>query len=167
MGSIDSTQLSEWYDAHSAALVLYARQWVEARLAEDVVQDVFARLMGLRTSPDNPRAWLFASVRNAALSMIRSQARRRQREKQMAQDAGAWFDAGLDDLIDAKTMQEALVELPDEQREPIVLRIWAGLTVQEIAEVISQPASTVFLHYRQGLAAIRQRMVRSCRTTHP
>jgi len=62
-------------------------------------------------------------------------------------------------------MQAALEDLPDDQREPIVLRIWAGLTVQEIAEVVGQPASTVFLRYRQGLETIRQRMVQSCRTT--
>ena len=57
---IDPATLGGWFDAYGAALVLYARQWLDRGAAEDVVQDVFVRLMaqpgGQR--PAHLRAWL-------------------------------------------------------------------------------------------------------------
>lgn len=162
---MDSTRLSEWFDAHAAALALYARQWVGVRLAEDVVQDVFLRLMAQRRMPTNPKAWLFAAVRNAAISGLRSRLRRETREQRSAEGVQPWFDARTDDLMDAGTVQAALATLPREQREPIVLRLWADLTFKEISEVVAEPATTVFERYRSGLQAIRERMEQSCRNT--
>ena len=45
MPSIDPAKMGSWFDAYAGRLVLYARQWLEAQWAEDVVQDVFIRLM--------------------------------------------------------------------------------------------------------------------------
>jgi RNA polymerase sigma-70 factor (ECF subfamily) len=50
-----------------------------------------------------------------------------------------------------------LANLPDEQREVIVLRLWSGLTLAEVAELCQAPVSTVFSRYRTGLAALRRR----------
>ena len=36
MGAITAAKLAEWFDAHAAALVLYARQWLGPAPAEDV-----------------------------------------------------------------------------------------------------------------------------------
>ncbi|MBN1490246.1 MAG: RNA polymerase sigma factor [Phycisphaerae bacterium] len=167
MGSIDEARLSEWFDAHAAALVLYARQWAGGGMAEDLVQDVFVRLAAERKAPANPRAWLFAAVRNAAISALRSRKRREAREARSAGHGESWFRSAVDDLMDADAAQAALVALPREQREPVILRIWAELTFREIAEIVGEPTSTVFQQYHEGLVAIRQRMERSCKTKHP
>ncbi len=156
-------QLSEWFSAHAAALTLYARQWVEAPQAEDVVQDVFVRLITKRWTPANPKAWLFAAVRNAAISHTRSRLRRESRERRRAEGVEPWFESRPEDLMDAGTVQAALATLPREEREPIVLRLWADLTFKEIARIIGEPVTTVFERYRSGLQAIRERMKQSCR----
>ena len=57
--------------------------------------------------------------------------------------------------------QAAMTELPVQQREVIVLRIWGGMTLQEVADVVDRPVSTVFSRYRAGLAAIRKEMENS------
>lgn len=163
MGPIDASQLSRWFTAYGPALVLYARQWLDAARAEDAVQDVFVRLMSQGSSPARVKAWLFRSVRNAAISQLRSQARRRKRERRVAADRPEWFEGGGDDLIDAGAVQAALAGLPEQQREAIVLRIWAGMTLNEIADVVGQPISTMFSRYRAGLAGIRRRMEMSCK----
>ena len=74
---IDPAKLALWFEAHAAVLVLYARQWLDRGRAEDVVQEAFVRLMAQRTDPNNVRAWLHATVRNAAIDEARAVSRRR------------------------------------------------------------------------------------------
>ena len=67
MPPISPATLGRMYDAYGAALVLYARQWLDDRsAAEDVVQEAFVRLVAQPALPRNARAWLYAVVRNGA-----------------------------------------------------------------------------------------------------
>jgi RNA polymerase sigma factor (sigma-70 family) len=158
----DPAQLAQGFDAHAPSLVLFARQWLNRAAAEDVVQDAFVSLMGQPKPPDNLKAWLFTAVRNAAISYARSQNRRVNREAQQAQRSTDYFESRPEDLIDAFTAQAALDALPPEQREVIVLRIWAQMTLAEITQVTGQPTSTLFSRYRAGLSEIKRIMESSC-----
>ncbi len=162
MSAMDPATLAGWFNAHAAAAVLYARQWLDPGEAEEVVQDAFVHLMSLRTGPASAKAWLFAVVRNAAIDRLRSRHRHQQHAERIAAQRGEWFSARPDDLLDAVTAQEALMALPCEQREVIVLRIWAGLTLQEISGITRQPVSTLFSRYQAGLAELRKRMGSPC-----
>jgi RNA polymerase sigma-70 factor (ECF subfamily) len=159
---IDPAQLARGFDAHAPSLVLFARQWLSRAAAEDVVQDAFVSLMAQRHPPDNLKAWLFTAVRNAAISCARSQSRRLTRETQEALRRGNWFESRPEDLIDASAAQVALDALPPEQREVIVMRIWAQMTLAEITQVTGQPTSTLFSRYRAGLSEIKRIMESSC-----
>jgi RNA polymerase sigma factor (sigma-70 family) len=173
---IDSAKFSAWFAAHAAAMTLYARQWVrDASAAEDVVHDAFVAVFAQAShqswrEPQSVRAWLFAVVRNRAVSEARTASRRRKRESSVsgvARDAISPFDSRLDDLIDARAAQAALDELPLEQRELIVLRIWGGLGFAEIAELTGLRPSTAFDRYRQALAVLRARLERTrCDTSN-
>jgi RNA polymerase sigma factor (sigma-70 family) len=158
----DPCHLSRWFSAYTPALVLYARQWLEAARAEEIVQDAFLRIMSQRHVPENVKAWLFTAVRNAAISEIRSQRRRHKQTQRAMAETPTWFCCRPDESIDAATAQEALTALPAEQREVIVLRIWAGMTLQEISQVTRQPVSTLFSRYKAGLAELRKRMESPC-----
>jgi RNA polymerase sigma factor (sigma-70 family) len=165
----DPSKLAKWFEAYAAALVLYARQWVGDRArAEDVVQEVFVRLMAQPAEPPNVKAWLHASVRHAAIDEARSSDRRRRREETAAaiRPSSGWFDARPDDLIDAQAAEQALQDLPPRQREVVVLRLWSGMTLQEISQVTGLPISTAHDEYRRGLEAIRRAMeTRRCTPT--
>src|SRR5438477_7512432 len=124
MPSIDPAKMGSWFDAYGGRLALYARQWLARGAAEDVVQDVFIRLIGKMREPATVKAWLFGAVRNAAISQWRSESRRKMHEQKVAGFGQEWFEAKPDDLLDAAAAQEALAKLPDQQREVIVLRIW-------------------------------------------
>lgn len=158
-------ELGRCFDAHAAALALYARQLLDPALAEDVVQDVFLRLMEQAHPPQNVKAWLFRSVRNAAISHVRSQRRRRQREQEIAAGHREWFESNAEALIDAEAAQQALAKLPVEQREIIVLRIWAGMTLAEAGQTMGMPVSSVHELYRAALAALRCQLESPCRKT--
>ena len=156
-------ELGRCFDAHAATLTLYARQFLDAAAAEDVVQDVFLRLMAQSPKPENAKAWLFRSVRNAAISATRSQRRRREREQETAAGRREWFESGAEMLIDAGIAQEALAKLPVEQREVVVLRIWAGMTLAEAGQTIGMPVSSVHELYRDALGALREQLESPCR----
>jgi RNA polymerase sigma-70 factor (ECF subfamily) len=156
---IDSKQLSALFDAHAAALVLYARQFVaDAAAAEDVVHDVFVRLIALRATPDDPKAWLFRAVRNAAISQTRSVSRRRNRESDVSGARREWFEHRVDDLIDASAAQRALESLPAHLREVVVLRLWAQLGFQQIADLIGLSVSSAFERYQTALSMMRRKL---------
>lgn len=161
MRGIDPEELGRWFDAYAPQLVLYARQWLAAG-AEDVVQEVFVHLALERREPRDVKAYLFRAVRNAAISALRSERRRESRQQRAMEARPAWFEPKGDDLVDAAAAQEALGELPAAQREIIVLRIWAGMTLADVAQISGLPLSTVHDHYRKALEAIRRRMESRC-----
>lgn len=68
MESIGPEFLGRLFDAHAAALVLYARQWCAGAEAEDVVQEAFLSLSQQPALPEHVAAWLHRVVRNAAIS---------------------------------------------------------------------------------------------------
>jgi RNA polymerase sigma-70 factor (ECF subfamily) len=156
--------LGKLVDDHAAALVLYARQWCAT--PEDVVQEAFVKL-SLSTPPDNPPAWLYRVVRNAAISAARAERRRRRHETQAARRADSWFDFSPGAALDGHTASVALQGLPLEQREAIVAHLWGGLTFHEIAELAGCSSSTAHRWYVAGLTALRERLGVSCPTTTP
>jgi RNA polymerase sigma-70 factor (ECF subfamily) len=185
MARLDRAKLSAWFAAHGPALVLYARQVLPSDdqwAAEDVVQEVFTHLLaraggsdvsGVPDAPDtpgglaeppNPAAWLHRCVHYACLDTRRAGTRRRHRERAAATSRPAWFDPSPGDLVDAQAAQAALAALPELSRQVVVLRVWSGLTLGEVAEVTGQPVSTVHDQYRRALAALRQRIEAGSRT---
>jgi len=52
----------------------------------------------------------------------------------------------------------ALGELPAEQRSVVHLKLWEGLTFEQIAEVLDVPPNTAASRYRYGLDKLRGRL---------
>src|SRR5216684_3216360 len=98
--------LGKLVDDHAAALVLYARQWCAA--PEDVVQEAFVKLSLQRLPPDNPLAWLYRVVRNAAVSAARAEQRRRRHEARAAARVATWFEASPGAALDGRAASAAL-----------------------------------------------------------
>lgn len=147
--------LAALIDAHGPALVLFARQWCAA--PEDAVQDAVCKLAGCRTWPDDPAAWLFRAVRNAAIDRGRADARRRRREQAAAKPVG-WFREAEVDGLDARAAVAALDALPADQREVIVARLWVGMTLEQVAAVAGCSISSAHRRYEAGIAALRERL---------
>ena len=55
-------------------------------------------------------------------------------------------------------MNAALGELPSEQRAVVHLKLWEGLTFEQIAESLGIPMNTAASRYRYGLDKLRQRL---------
>jgi len=152
--------LAKWFEANSRPLALYARQWLDDHSAADVVQDAFLKLMCQKRRPDDARAWLFRTVRNAALNELRRRKTQARHAEAVAAGRSEWFQQQQDDDLDAKAVQEALAELPREQSELIVMRIWGRMTYEQMAEVVCEPMSTVRGRYVAAIESLRRKMVK-------
>ena len=159
MVDMTARQLADLIDAHAAALVLFARQWCTA--PEDVVQTSFCKLAAQSTAPDDPVAWLYRVVRNAALDAGKAERRRQRREAAAARPV-RWFDNQVVDGLDAASAVAALESLPTEQREVIVGRLWGGLTLKEVAAVVGCSVSSAHRRFEAGIAALRERLGVPC-----
>ena len=165
MTATAAEQLGQWYDRHSPAVLLYARSWVGDDAAADVLHDAFLKLAEQRRPPENVRAWLLTTTRNACITRLRKRKRHRRHHEAIGQLQAEWFEPRSDDLIDGRTARNALAVLDDDLREVILLRIWGQLTLQEIAAVTGTSASTVWQRYQRGIEQMRKRLVTPCKST--
>jgi RNA polymerase sigma factor (sigma-70 family) len=154
MPKIAPQELGRLYREHAAALRLYVRQWPGGD--EDLVQDAFIRLAQQSPAPEQVVPWLYRVVRNGALAAGRGAARRRRRQERASAEE-AWF-GNTDDPIDGREATRLLAELPLEQREAVVARIWGGLTFDEVAQLAGCSLPTAHRRFQAGLAALRERI---------
>ena len=152
-----------WLNRHGPALVLFARQWAPAQSdAEDIVQDAFIRFWRARGSTNPETAYLFACVRTSALDWLRSRTRRARREKDAAGlkplFAEPVFERFPEDEEWRAAVERKLSELPSEQREVLVLKLWGSLTFREIGQALNIPQDTAASRYRYALDFLRRNL---------
>ncbi len=155
--------LARLVDRYAPALLLYARQW--CAVPEDVVQEAFVKLAGLRSPPENLAGWLYRVVRNGALSAARAEWRRRRHESAAAAGRATWFVPSPDAALDGQAVAAALERLPIEERETVIAHLWGGLTFEQIGELTGISSSTAHRRYLAALTALRERLHLPCPKT--
>jgi len=127
-------------------------------LAEDAVHEAFCRGFRLARTPQNIKAYMFRSVRNAAIDQLRP----RRRMSSLPEDY--IFDSSPDPVEIAEQNQfrrqvaKAMLKLSQDERETIVEHLYGDLTFQEIADIRERPLSTITSWYRRGLTKLKQYM---------
>jgi len=118
--------------------------------ADDILSETLAKLPGIGWRlrwVRNPKAYLFAIVRNAARS------RTRRARSEATEDSGR--EPTSPDGSGAALIRAAVLDLPEEQREVVVLHIWGGLTFEEIGRTMGVPTNTAASRYRYALLKLR------------
>jgi len=145
---------SEWYDQHASRFFLFARQISRNRQdAEDVLQDALVRSMesAFPGRPDLP--FVYRKIRHTAADFYRKQDRRTRREQEFAADQDLWFQNPEPDHQDC---QKLISQLPSEQKEVVVLKIWGELSFREIGDALEISPATAASRYRIALEKLRQ-----------
>lgn len=140
------------YEQHGRVMLAYAIGLVRDRaVAEDLVHQVFLRLLrGGIDITDSPLAYLCRAVRNAALN----HQRQRHREIDLAA-VEHWLESPPGQEEVGRSLERAVAELPPEQRDVVVLRIWGDMTFDEIATVLEMSPNTAASRYRYGLLKLK------------
>jgi len=130
-----TNQCQRLYDAKAAQMILYGRALgLSHAEAEDVLQETFLAVMRLESVPVLFDHYCMRVFRNRALNYHRGLFRRLAREL----ESRHWFEpAGADAREETAVRQ--LAELPAEQREVIVLKIWQEITFEEIGALVASP----------------------------
>ena len=144
------------YRKHGPALLLFALAIMgERSRAQDAVHHVFLKLLergDLRRAGDK-KAYLFRCVRNAVLNERKCQ------DRQRPLDDEAWFSPPDQDYAGEQNLRRALLALPDDQRQVVVLHVWGELTFSQIGGLLDVSSNTAASRYRYALTKLRDSML--------
>lgn len=154
----DAEGLGELFDRHAGRMKSLALRIVRnPEDAEDVVQEVFVQAWRQAERFDARRgnvvAWLSIMTRSRALDRWRRLATRRETAVTEAYPLEAPPSAG--DAPTSWAARTALLDLPEDQRGPLELAYWEGLSQSEIAERLGVPLGTIKTRMRLGLKRLR------------
>lgn len=163
-------EFSRAFDEHHRSVFATALRVVgDHALAGDVTQDVFLRLWRRPGAFDPERAdlgtYLRLIARSRAIDLIResqSRARTADRFKVVVAEEAPRTDDRPELVVerddDRAVVRAALGELPESQREALVLAYWGGLTAEEVAARVDIPLGTAKSRIRLGLSKLRAEM---------
>jgi RNA polymerase sigma-70 factor, ECF subfamily len=153
-------ELRELYRRYSGQLFGFACNALGDReLAEEVVQDVFARAWRHADDYDRRRAsvrtWLYTIARNRVVDARRRAAVRPEVAGAAEPESPAELDRTLEQAVLRWQVAAALARLSPEHREVIRLAHYGGLTLREIAERQGIPLGTVKSRTSYALRSLR------------
>lgn len=143
--------------------------------AQEVLQEAFVQVWNRAGSYDPNRgselAWLISITRSRGIDRLRSRRVRAEREHQAAMEISKGSEnvdtpGAYDEVVSAErrvALREALIELPEGQREALELAYFHGLSQTEIASRLSEPLGTVKTRMQLGMKKLRERLRQSYR----
>ncbi|MFG1755422.1 RNA polymerase sigma factor [Streptosporangium sandarakinum] len=150
----DSRRFTGMYDECRQRVWAYVVSRAGRQVADEVVSETFAiAWRRLEDVPEPALPWLLGVARNVLRDTVRAEARR----EAFGAELRAWIAATGDGVRRADVADEvterlgvlaALAELPEDDREILVLVAWQGLSPRDAARVIgcSQATFRVRLH---------------------
>lgn len=149
--------LSELFERHHRTLYRYCwRMTGQTQYSEDLVQEVFLRVLRHRHTfgkGNSFSAWMFAIARNAHLDAWRK--RRRERPIEPALALAADNGVSPERRQDQARLHQAMLELPEDRREVLIMSRFLGMTHGEIAEVLGCDEVTSRTRLHRALSELR------------
>ena len=157
--TMDDAELEKTYDAHAAGLFRYLISFTKCEAdARDLLQDLFIKLArGEKGQAVTETARLYRIAHNLAVDWLRRRAARGEAHERLSQesDSNPQCSGNPDAGVLAYSFARAVESLPDEQRAVVELKLFDGLTFEEIAEVQGVPLNTAASRWRYGIERLR------------
>jgi RNA polymerase sigma-70 factor (ECF subfamily) len=156
----DLAKLGILFDRHHLAVFDFLARMTGSRaIAEDLVQDVFERILKYRATwrGDAPfSAWLFRIARNARADYYRRRLLTSAYTEAMdGEDPAPGPAAQLEDASEAARLQRALLMLREDKRELIVLARYREMKYEVIAELLGVDVATIKVRVHRALKELR------------
>jgi RNA polymerase sigma-70 factor (ECF subfamily) len=152
--------LEDLYDSHAHSLFRYAYAITRsAEDAEDVLQEVFGKIARDRKrliKTEAVKSYLFTAVRNASYSILRSRHRRDDLAREWIDGREMSCGDAADGIIQSQAIVSAFAEIPTDQREVLVLKVYDQMSFKEIAATLGASINTVASRYRYAIAKLRE-----------
>jgi RNA polymerase sigma-70 factor (ECF subfamily) len=150
------------YDLHRDKLFFFTVRLTESRqLAEDILQDVFIKVWQMRDTLKEIRsfdAWLFTLAKNQVINGLRRASMERSILANIKEATTEEADSVTQSINFRETnrfLQEAINQLPPQQKKIYYLRQEQGLKNWEIAHMLNISPLTVKKHCAQAVRSIR------------
>ena len=160
----DTSCLAPLFERHHRQLFDYlARMTGNDAVAEDLVQDVFIRILKYRhTFRADSRfdTWAFRIARNVRADHFRSRQSRETPLDEAAEPAtgGASTDDAFELDRQAARLRRALLLLREDQRELFVLARYRGMKYEAIADLLGVEVGTIKTRMQLGMKKMRERL---------
>lgn len=162
----DRAAFESLYDRFAARVYgLLIRMLRNTREAEDAMQETFWQIWDHANRYDSsradPEAWIIMLARSRGIDQLR---KRNQKVVSAGQEKLAAAAAPAEQTVELERSEAiaqtvfALSRLPAEQRGPIELSFYNGLSHQEISEQLSIPLGTVKTRIRTGMQRLREHL---------
>jgi RNA polymerase sigma-70 factor (ECF subfamily) len=161
--SHDQQAFSYLYDNYSAALNGVIYRMVEDReLAEDILQEAFAKIWNNFLSYDTTKGrlftWMMNLTRNLTIDTMRSKGYKKQAKISNDENSVSNFAANtrVAESFDAMGLRKQLEVLSPGQRAVIDLAYFGGYTQDEISKELGVPLGTVKTRMRSAILELRK-----------
>src|SRR5207248_9742624 len=163
----DEDALAALHDRYSQVVYSVAlRVLGETTQAEDILQEIFLQLWRNPQTFDSSRgslgAWLAVITRHRAIDQLR-----RRRPESDIEDVIVAVDTRIEQTTDRNMtiakIRAVVDRLPAEQRKPLEMAFFEGLTHSEIATKTGEPLGTVKTRIRSALLTLRKALA-ACET---
>ncbi len=167
----DGRALEELYERYSRIVMSLAlRMMADRGAAEELTQEVFFRAWkragAYREGKGSYATWLLSITHNMAIDELRKRQRRPQRadvddpiaavanivDDERSVEEHAWIGSLREEMV------AVLGQLPANQRAPIELAYFRGLTQREVAETLDVPLGTIKTRMRLGMRKLREEL---------
>ncbi|HEU4507752.1 MAG TPA: sigma-70 family RNA polymerase sigma factor [Pyrinomonadaceae bacterium] len=160
----DEAALAQLYDRYRVIVFgLLMRILNNREEAEDVLQEVFLQVWrkagDFDESRGRPFTWLVTLGRSRGIDRLRTLASRERVAEAGAREVIEQISDAASDAFKSEQrglVNSALAQLPDEQKRPLMLAYFDGLTQSEIAARLGAPLGTVKTRMRTGLMRLRE-----------
>ena len=160
----DEAALAQLYDLYRVILFgLLMRILNNREEAEDVLQEVFLQVWRRAADFDEnrgrPFTWLVTLARSRGIDRLRTLATRERVATAGARDEAEVVSDAASDAFRSEqraVVNNALAQLPDEQKRLLLLAYFEGLSQSEIAARVGAPLGTVKTRMRTGMIKLRE-----------
>ena len=165
----DPEALAAFFDLYFPRVYGYLRRLLrDEHLAEDLTQEVFVHVHRALPSYDSDRPlrpWVFTIATNKVRDYWRSRRHRQSQTEESVEDL-AWVDAPLEegdqpsDQLEAQevgaALREAVDRLPEGMRVTVFLRVYEGLSFEDIGEMIGRNEVAARKRFSRALSELRR-----------
>src|SRR5262245_18925236 len=146
---------------HTALFDFFSRLTGNRALSEDLVQDVFFRILKYRNTYRNERqftTWMYHIARNARFDQIKRVRPEAAITSGRMEPAtyGVSVSAQLEHDEEAELLQRALMKLPEDKRELLVLARYQEMSYEQIAKLLSVDTGAVKVRVHRAMKELRE-----------
>jgi RNA polymerase sigma factor (sigma-70 family) len=153
----EAEMLGVLFDRYQTPLYnFYTKMTQDRALSEDLVQDVFLRILRYRQTyrPGTPfRAWMYQIARNARVDALRKV---KPDTPILAEPAAPAVADSAQQKQEAQLLQRALMQLPEDKREILILSRFQELKYEEIARMMGCEVGAVKVRVHRALQQLRE-----------